>query len=64
VVRESSGFEFPQRRIAGDLAPVQLAKHGGRFDLPIALSRSLADPESSEPIEAAPRRDAAAAPAV
>src|SRR5690625_588668 len=30
-------LEFPQRRITVNLAPADLPKHGGRFDLPIAL---------------------------
>jgi magnesium chelatase family protein len=30
-------FEFPNRRITVSLAPADLPKHGGRFDLPIAL---------------------------
>ncbi|HTT05835.1 MAG TPA: YifB family Mg chelatase-like AAA ATPase [Steroidobacteraceae bacterium] len=52
VVRESrervraalvnSGYDFPQRRITVNLAPVELAKHGGRFDLPIALGLLVA----------------------
>lgn len=33
----NSGFEFPARRITVNLAPADLPKHGGRFDLPIAL---------------------------
>lgn len=33
----SSGFEFPQQRITINLAPADLPKEGGRFDLPIAL---------------------------
>ena len=33
----NSGFEFPQRRITINLAPADLPKDGGRFDLPIAL---------------------------
>src|SRR3984957_52871 len=47
VVRESrervrsalltSGFEFPAGRITVNLAPADLPKDGGRFDLPIAL---------------------------
>jgi len=47
VVRESrdrvrgallnSHFEFPARRIIVNLAPADLPKEGGRFDLPIAL---------------------------
>jgi magnesium chelatase family protein len=31
------GFEFPQRRITVNLAPADIPKHTGRFDLPIAL---------------------------
>lgn len=47
VVRESrervraaivnSGYDFPSGRITVNLAPVDLAKEGGRYDLPIAL---------------------------
>ncbi len=47
VVRESkervrstilnSGFKFPDGRITVNLAPADLPKEGGRFDLPIAL---------------------------
>ena len=33
----NSGFEFPRRRITINLAPADLKKEGGRFDLPIAL---------------------------
>ncbi|MGE5386170.1 MAG: YifB family Mg chelatase-like AAA ATPase [Betaproteobacteria bacterium] len=33
----SSGFEFPQKRITANLAPADLPKESGRFDLPIAL---------------------------
>lgn len=33
----NSGFEWPQRRITVSLAPADLPKDGGRFDLPIAL---------------------------
>jgi magnesium chelatase family protein len=48
VVRESrervrsailnAGFEFPSGRITVNLAPVELAKEGGRYDLPVALA--------------------------
>jgi magnesium chelatase family protein len=31
------GFEFPMRRITVNLAPADLPKEGGRYDLPIAL---------------------------
>jgi len=33
----NSGFEFPIRRITVNLAPADLPKEGGRYDLPIAL---------------------------
>ncbi len=33
----NSNFEFPKRRIIVNLAPADLPKDGGRFDLPIAL---------------------------
>ncbi len=34
----SSGYVFPPGRITVNLAPVELSKQGGRFDLPIALA--------------------------
>ncbi len=34
---QSGRFEFPQRRVTINLAPADLPKDGGRFDLPIAL---------------------------
>lgn len=34
---QNSGFQFPQRRVIVSLAPAELPKAGGRFDLPIAL---------------------------
>ncbi len=52
IVRESrdrvrsaiqmSGFEFPARRITVNLAPADLPKDSGRYDLPIALGILLA----------------------
>ncbi|WP_299810345.1 YifB family Mg chelatase-like AAA ATPase [uncultured Shewanella sp.] len=33
----NAGFEFPMRRITVNLAPADLPKHGGRYDLPIAI---------------------------
>jgi len=46
----NAGFEFPQRRITINLAPADLPKDGGRFDLAIALGILAAngqlDPES------------------
>lgn len=34
---KNSGFDFPRGKIAVNLAPADLRKHGPRFDLPIAL---------------------------
>ena len=34
---QNARFEFPTRRITVNLAPADLPKEGGRFDLPIAL---------------------------
>ena len=34
---QNAGFEIPQRRITVNLAPADLPKESGRFDLPIAL---------------------------
>jgi magnesium chelatase family protein len=34
----SSGYAFPAGRITVNLAPAELSKQGGRFDLPIALA--------------------------
>src|SRR6202142_1939126 len=34
---QNSQFEFPARRITVNLAPADLPKESGRFDLPIAL---------------------------
>ncbi len=38
----NSQFDFPARRITINLAPADLPKEGGRFDLPIALSMLVA----------------------
>jgi magnesium chelatase family protein len=38
----SSNFEFPAGRITVNLAPADLPKEGGRFDLPIALGILIA----------------------
>ena len=52
---QNSGFEFPARRITVNLAPADLPKEGGRFDLPIAVGilvasgqARLRDPEAYE----------------
>jgi len=34
---KNSGFDFPQKRITVNLAPADIKKEGGSFDLPIAL---------------------------
>ncbi len=34
---QNAGFEFPAKRITVNLAPADLPKEGGRFDLPIAV---------------------------
>lgn len=34
---QTAAFGFPQRRITVNLAPADLPKEGGRFDLPIAV---------------------------
>ncbi|UTH76582.1 YifB family Mg chelatase-like AAA ATPase [Chromobacterium sp. IIBBL 290-4] len=39
---QTSGFEFPARKITVNLAPADLPKDSGRFDLPIAIGILLA----------------------
>lgn len=47
----NSRFEFPARRITINLAPADLPKEGGRFDLPIALGVLAASGQiSSRPL--------------
>lgn len=38
----NSGFEFPAKRITVNLAPADIPKYGGRFDLPIAVGIMVA----------------------
>jgi len=45
----NSQFEFPARRITINLAPADLPKDGGRYDLPIALSILLASGQIDVP---------------
>ena len=47
---QNARFEFPARRITANLAPADLPKESGRFDLPIALGILVA----SEQLSAAP----------
>lgn len=42
-------FEFPQRRITVNLAPADLPKESGRFDLPIALGILIASGQVKAP---------------
>jgi magnesium chelatase family protein len=47
----SSGYAFPAGRITVNLAPVELSKQGGRFDLPIALALLRASGQLIVPAE-------------
>ncbi len=42
----NSGFEFPTGRITVNLAPADLPKEGGRFDLPIAIGILVASEQA------------------
>ena len=44
----NSGFDFPDGRITVNLAPADLPKEGGRFDLPIALGILVASGQLPE----------------
>lgn len=46
---QNCGFEFPPRRITVNLAPADLPKESGRFDLPIALGILLASGQLKAP---------------
>jgi magnesium chelatase family protein len=48
----NSRFEFPAGRITVSLAPAELPKEGGRFDLPIALGILIASGQIRVPAEA------------
>ncbi|MDO8315540.1 MAG: YifB family Mg chelatase-like AAA ATPase [Rugosibacter sp.] len=47
---QNCGFEFPQRRITVNLAPADLPKESGRFDLPIALGILIASGQLKAPM--------------
>ncbi|MBL7003352.1 MAG: YifB family Mg chelatase-like AAA ATPase [Gammaproteobacteria bacterium] len=48
----NSGFEFPARRITVNLAPAELPKEGGRYDLAIALGILATSKQlNAEPLE-------------
>ena len=48
---KNSGYKFPTGKIAINLAPADLRKHGPRFDLPIALGILQAMPQNTIPEE-------------
>src|SRR5262249_41284123 len=48
---EHSGFPFPAGRITVNLAPADLPKDGGRFDLPIAIGILLASGQLPAPLQ-------------
>ncbi len=48
----NSGFEFPARRITVNLAPAELPKESGRFDLPIAIGILVASGQLRRPRQA------------
>jgi len=54
----NSRFEFPAGRITVSLAPAELPKEGGRFDLPIALGILLASGQIRAPAPAPAGREA------
>ncbi len=43
------GYQFPNRKIVVNLAPAELKKEGGLYDLPIALAALLASEQVSAP---------------
>src|ERR1700722_81575 len=47
----SSGFEFPAGHITVSLAPADLPKEGGRFDLPLALGILIASEQIRPAVE-------------
>jgi magnesium chelatase family protein len=47
----NSGYEFPAGRIIVNLAPADVPKNGGRFDLPIALAIAFASGQLKAPDE-------------
>jgi len=45
---ENSGFKFPRQKVVINLAPAQIRKEGGAYDLPIAISILVASGELKE----------------
>ena len=59
----SSGYEFPAGRVTVNLAPADLPKESGRFDLPIAIGVLLASGQVAMPALAARKgRDGSSSP--
>ena len=59
---ETSGFEVPQRLVTISLAPAELPKEGGGFDLPIALGILVAPRGSSSRATSRPPSSSASCP--
>ncbi len=47
---QHAGFDFPNRRITINLAPADLPKNSGRFDLPIAIGILVASGQIASPL--------------
>lgn len=45
----NSGYSFPAKKITINLAPADLSKEGGRYDLPIALALLVASQQLAAP---------------
>ncbi len=45
----NSGYSFPAKKITINLAPADLPKEGGRYDLPIALALLVASQQLAAP---------------
>lgn len=45
---ENSGFSFPRQKVVINLAPAQIRKEGGAYDLPIAIAILVADKSLEE----------------
>lgn len=57
---KNSGLSFPRGRVTVNLAPADIKKQGALYDLPIALSIILADPDMRAVFSDSARNEAAA----
>lgn len=57
---KNSGLSFPRGRVTVNLAPADMKKRGALYDLPIALSIVLADPDLRDTIPDGAREEAMA----